>query len=253
MRVLVVDDDIVSRELLILLLRRQGYSVDGTDSGERALDLLKSARVSPPNIVLADLQMPGITGTELAGALRHVCGNGTTLLAMSGSPPIGTASQGYDDFLLKPFTMETFTAVVTRGRSTQPSKPVHSHVTVLDEATYEKLSQSMKPEKLKSLYHLCLGDAKQRIAAMRQAAAAGDNASYKREAHAIKGGCGMVGAMELQSLATAMENKGLAANHVATLDEFLLACERLEVMLNARENASITTSTRGSSGEAAHE
>jgi HPt (histidine-containing phosphotransfer) domain-containing protein len=86
---------------------------------------------------------------------------------------------------------------------------------------------------------MCLDDVARRIATMREAASAGNETSYKREAHAIKGGCGMIGATELQRLATAMENKGLTANHVATLDEFVVAQERLKRMLNARETATM--------------
>jgi HPt (histidine-containing phosphotransfer) domain-containing protein len=76
---------------------------------------------------------------------------------------------------------------------------------------------------------------------MRRAAAEGDDAAFKREAHAIKGGCGMVGALELQKLATSMEQRGLRDDDVATLDEFLVACERLRRMLIAHTSISIGT------------
>jgi HPt (histidine-containing phosphotransfer) domain-containing protein len=70
---------------------------------------------------------------------------------------------------------------------------------------------------------------------MRQAAANGDDATYKREAHTVKGGCGMVGALEMQTLATSMEKRGLSDDHVASLQQFAVACERLRGMLIARE------------------
>ena len=76
---------------------------------------------------------------------------------------------------------------------------------VLDEAIYRKLAGSMRHTQLEQLYALCLTDAEARIDRMRQAASKGDDAAYRREAHAIKGGCGMVGAIELQTLATSME------------------------------------------------
>jgi HPt (histidine-containing phosphotransfer) domain-containing protein len=73
---------------------------------------------------------------------------------------------------------------------------------------------------------------------MRSSASAGDDAAYRREAHAIKGGCGLVGALELQSIAASEENAGITANHVATLDEILAAAERLKRMLVAQRNHS---------------
>jgi HPt (histidine-containing phosphotransfer) domain-containing protein len=88
---------------------------------------------------------------------------------------------------------------------------------------------------LERLYALCLADAEARLAVMRQAASNGDDATYRREAHAIKGGSGMVGATELQTLATSMEERGLRDDHVASLDEFIVACERLRGMLVERE------------------
>jgi HPt (histidine-containing phosphotransfer) domain-containing protein len=93
----------------------------------------------------------------------------------------------------------------------------------------------LRPPQLKQLYTLCLADAEHRIETMRQAVFADNNNAFKREAHAIKGGCGMVGALELQTLATSMEERGLSDDHVASLKEFIVACERLRGMLIARE------------------
>jgi len=79
---------------------------------------------------------------------------------------------------------------------------------------------------------MCLTDSARRLTAMRQALMAGDDAAYRRGAHAIKGGCGMVGAVELAKLAAEMEIIGLPAEHDATpFDRFLAASARLERML----------------------
>ncbi len=93
----------------------------------------------------------------------------------------------------------------------------------------------MRPPQLQKLYELCLSDMETRLETMRSAASSGDDPTYKKEAHAIKGSCGMVGAMELQTLATSMEKHGLSDDHVASLKEFIVACERLRGMLVARE------------------
>ncbi len=188
--------------------------------------------------------MPGISGNALAAQLREVCSACTTLLAMSASEPGEEARRTFDGFLLKPFTMDDLAAAiaggsreVTDGASGQDGDALDEAICDLDEAIYEKLAASMKQEQLKQLYALCLGDAEKRIARMRQAASEGDDDAYRREAHAIKGGCGMVGALQLQNIATSMEKQGLCVtNHVATLDEFMLSCERLRRILIAHEN-----------------
>ena len=103
-RVLVVDDDALSREVFALLLQDAGYAVETADSGDAALLYLQTAH--PPDVVLADLQMPGTAGSELALRLRSLCGPATTLLAMSASEPDNASDQEFDGLLLKPFTME---------------------------------------------------------------------------------------------------------------------------------------------------
>jgi len=113
-RILVVDDDALSREVFSLLLQRQGYVAETADSGEAALLHLRAAMDDLPKVVLADMQMPGIAGDELARRLREVCGARTMLLAMSGSDSEEEAKREYDGFLLKPFTMEELAAAIER-------------------------------------------------------------------------------------------------------------------------------------------
>jgi CheY-like chemotaxis protein/HPt (histidine-containing phosphotransfer) domain-containing protein len=230
-RVLVVDDDEVSREVIALLLAGEGYKVDKAESGDAALRQLGARTSFLPRIVLTDVQMPGIAGSELARRLRERCGDGAALLAMSGSLPEEKVRLAFDGFLRKPFTMAEVKAAIAgcsvdAGKDGIPGK-------ALNEGIYEKLAESMPPERLKQLYALCLEDAERRVTAMRQAAVEGDDAALRREAHALKGGCGMVGAEELQNLATSMETRGLDdANHVASLKEFMVACERLRRILD---------------------
>ncbi|MEO6805655.1 MAG: response regulator [Edaphobacter sp.] len=251
LQVLVVDDDALSREVLALLLEHAGYAVETVDSGDAALLHLQSTR-PPPGVILTDLQMPGTTGRELAKRMRILVGSASMLLAMSASIPEDGSHSEFNGFLQKPFTIEKLTAAIagnqlnpaakTNDRKTDDRKP-----TVLDEAVYRKLAASMRPSQLEQLYALCLGDAETRLAKMRLAASARDDAAYRREAHAIKGSCGMVGAIELQTLATSMEQHGLSDDHIASLDEFLVASQRLQGMLVANE----TTHNRASevSGE----
>src|SRR5437867_341227 len=90
-RLLLVEDDELSRELLALKVAAHGYRVETADSGDAALLHLRQARQDPPHAVLADLQMPGTSGLELARLLRVASGAAgsreTLLLAMSASRP----------------------------------------------------------------------------------------------------------------------------------------------------------------------
>jgi CheY-like chemotaxis protein len=235
LRVLVVDDDALSREVFSLLLGKAKYEVETAESGDKAVGLLEEG-IAVPDVILTDLQMPGITGNQLARRLRELSHPGTVLVAMSATAPEGQSASEFDGFLLKPFTMEAFDIAVKSPRTeSSETAPGIAGSIVLDEGIYRNLARSMPAAKLGQLYAMCLTDAETRIGTMRVSASNGDDAAYKREAHAIKGGCGMVGALQLQTLATSMEERGLSDDHIASLDEFVLACERLRRMLIGHE------------------
>jgi CheY-like chemotaxis protein len=233
-RILVVEDDEVSREVLALLLQGEGYEVESVDSGDAALAHLQTTQPLP-GVVLTDMQMPGTTGDALARRVRDLCGSETLVIGMSASELEGGEGREFDGFLLKPFGMETLSKAISGGRSAGGRDRSGEEEGVLSRVVYEKLAGSMPRPRLEQLYALCLTDAENRIASMRQAASDGDDGAYRKGAHAIKGGCGMVGAIELQSLATSMEERGLCDDHIASLDEFTLACERLRRILVAHE------------------
>jgi CheY-like chemotaxis protein len=235
-RVLVVDDDEVSREVLSVLLQGEGYQTEAVDSGEAALMYLKMVRPLP-EVVLADMQMPGTSGDELARRMRETCGAGRELE--------GDAGREFDGFLLKPLSMEELAAAIAGGTAARERRQKDAGVTVLDEAVYGKLSAAMRPVKLNELYALCVNDAEARIGRMREAATDGEDGAYRREAHALQGGCGMVGAREMQALATSLEQRGLRGDHVASLDELTMACERLRRILIEHAGGHIRTEVSG--------
>jgi HPt (histidine-containing phosphotransfer) domain-containing protein len=98
----------------------------------------------------------------------------------------------------------------------------------------------MPSPQLQEMYTLCINDARKRIAGMRKLAVERDGVQFIREAHAIKGGSGMLGATELHRLAAALEVCGLSSEQqessreVNSLDELCAACDRLERMLGSR-------------------
>jgi CheY-like chemotaxis protein len=63
-RILIVEDNADSRELLALMLRRSGYDIAEAATGLAAID---QARATHPDLVIMDLGLPGITGDEATG------------------------------------------------------------------------------------------------------------------------------------------------------------------------------------------
>jgi CheY-like chemotaxis protein len=225
--VLVVDDDPISRELVGVLLEAEGYAVQLVESGEEAIEYLKqNAQV---DAVLTDMQMPGLSGAELVAELRKVAKSGVRLIAMSASQPDPKKLKGFDGFLLKPFEAEDFTkALEAAPKANSASSPdATSEDAVLNAAVFEKFAASMKRPQLMELYAACIEDSRCRIEVMRTS----DDAVFRKEAHAIKGACSMLGAVRLAKMAAAMESAGGCDSVDATLDEFLRECDALEGML----------------------
>jgi len=249
--VLVIDDDPVMRELLTLLLGAEGHSVITADSGEDALALLSSLPpTKKPSVLLVDLNMPGLSRAPLAVRLRQACPPPALLFVMSASRPTKAEAAAFDAFLSKPFGVADYEAAVEKARSstvnleaaaepspaspaTETSSPAESsEVPALNEAIYSKLSTVMGAAQLPQIYNMFLDDTPSRIDRMSEAADQRDEATFVREAHAIKGGCGMLGATELHALAGRMEAGGLKCSLL--LNDLRAAAARLRRILEER-------------------
>lgn len=66
-KVLIVDDEIDSLKLIGLLLESKGYQVMAAQNGERAIE---KALQEPPDLVILDVMMPGMSGYEVCRRLR---------------------------------------------------------------------------------------------------------------------------------------------------------------------------------------
>lgn len=241
-RILVIDDDEVVCQLLDMMLAMEGHAVTTSLTGHAGIALLQQAGAAY-DVVLCDQQLPDIGTEELAASLAAVRPEGTLLIAMSATAPEEGAVSHFDTFLLKPFQPEALGPAVERARAARShgstaalDAPVHNSEggagCELDEKIFGTLRNTLPPAQLLELYSMTLNDVAERVERMRTALEAGDTGQYQREAHAIKGGCGMVGAVELRELATKAE--GGSPESTPPLEDFLRAGERLQRILNRR-------------------
>lgn len=230
-RVLAVDDDPVSLAVTAVLLEAEGCAVLQAESGEAALEL---AAAHAPDCVLADLRMPGLSSTELALSLRQVVPR-ARLFAMSATPP--PHLEGYDGILKKPLSPESLqaafadSAIVTDTDTVLPRKAEGDGV--IDPGVFNRLLKSIQASGVEEIYDVFLHDTRQRLAAMRS----GDPATVRREAHTIKGGAGMVGAVLVARAAAAVE-AGIddPGDRRLKLDEIEAHCRSTEIILKQRLN-----------------
>ncbi len=114
-KVLVIDDEEISRISCERILTRIGIETTKTASGREGLDLLMR---NPYDLVLVDLKMPEMDGMEVARRIRNYDPNIVTII-ITGYATIETAvtaiKEGAYDYLPKPFTPDELVIVVQRG------------------------------------------------------------------------------------------------------------------------------------------
>jgi len=125
-RVLVVDDDLEMRELLVLVLETQGLVVTSAGTGAEAI---AEARRTDPDLVTLDLTLPDADGTDVCRELRTF--TDAYIVMISGRSDqvdrLTGLDVGADDYLVKPFSPQEVrarvAALLRRPRASQQTTP----------------------------------------------------------------------------------------------------------------------------------
>jgi len=132
-RVLVVEDEPDIRDLLVLHLERDGYTVTTCKSGAEGLRL---ARGAPPDLILLDLMLPEMDGLEVCRRLRQdpvTQAVPIVMLTARGDEVdrVLGLELGADDYVVKPFSPRELVARVRAVlRRSRPMTPVSALVTI---------------------------------------------------------------------------------------------------------------------------
>ena len=126
-RVLVVEDDGDVRDLVAQWLRASGYEVLVADSGQTALAVVDEHGL--PHLAVLDVDMAGMDGVELLGALRQRSAGMPALFltVLWSGPDIGRMHDAGGEYMAKPFTAAKLRAAVRRlleGSSPGRSRPL---------------------------------------------------------------------------------------------------------------------------------
>jgi CheY-like chemotaxis protein len=113
-RVLVIDDDEPIRVLFATALERRGYDVSTAPSGDGGVE---AAIRMIPDLILLDLEMPGMDGWETLSALRAqplLAATPVVLITARELDLDAIVRAGFDDYLRKPVLIGRLTAAVER-------------------------------------------------------------------------------------------------------------------------------------------
>ena len=145
-KILIVDDEPQIRRVLRTTLTSQGYTVTEARTGEEAFEQVRNER---PDLILLDVNMPGISGLETCREIRASSDIPIIMLTVRGTEhdKVQALDAGADDYVVKPFGSEELMARIRAGlrraATTENFPPFVSHDLKID---FEKRSILVKGE-----------------------------------------------------------------------------------------------------------
>ncbi len=227
--ILVVEDYETNQQVAISHLQSVGHTVELAANGE---DALKAVREKKYDLILMDIQLPGLNGYQITREIR----SGSTLntqvpiLAMTAHVSDDSKQKcrevGMNDVVGKPLRRKVFLAVVDQWLQPGRSSPTAERRAVAEEVAPPKNDEPIdlkravrefadNAEMVHRMTAIFLENVEQQIVKIRQAVKNGETEVLWREAHAIKGGAANLAAQPLSEAASRLEKE---AHGNATID-----------------------------------
>lgn len=247
LRLLVVEDNALNRQVASELLAGEGAEVSLAEGGLEGVQLAQTAQ-PPFDAILMDIQMPDIDGLEATRRIRlHPAHQTQPIIAMTANASNTDRDQclaaGMNDHVGKPIDIEKLVAVICQWcglETTQPStiavdEPIEDQTAIL-----RRFGGNLTL--LRSMLEIFPADLHQQLDQLRGHQQHGDTNAMLRSLHSLKGSSGTIGARQL-SMHFAHLEKQVAEDarpfleHGAWLDEARQqlrdSCERLQAMFAA--------------------
>jgi PAS domain S-box-containing protein len=233
-RVLLVEDEDVSREVALRVLSRRGHAVTSASNGRQALALWEATSASF-DIIVTDISMPEMSGLELTRAVRQregSSGKRIPIIAMTANAMKGEAErcieEGMDGYIPKPIQRQEFLRMIEQSsrRPTVPepasAPPAAPPACDLNEllAAYDNETSFVA-----RLINMFFSVYQEELPKLRSAVATRDAREVARAAHRIKGSVGNLKGKTLQNVAKTLEMSARAGD-VANLPQLFVELER---------------------------
>lgn len=252
--VLVVEDEVVNRDVVCQMLAHFGYAVSAVDNGYAALAFIRQTHC---DLVVMDCRMHDMDGLEATRRLRagEAGPNGVDVPIIALTAQAFTADReacmaaGMNDFLSKPVDIDTLISTVerwgrrrTRGmasdqtQATTPGQLPSSAPLVFDQtvlAALPMVADGTQPEYGEVVLGMYFKSLPEFLAVIRKAVLLGDMQTAQRAAHSLKSSSAAVGAMSMAACAAEAEAQLGGGHHNLSLlpSRFDTEFERLCHML----------------------
>lgn len=206
LKVLVVEDVALNREVVSGLLERDGHRVWLAEEGEQAL---RQCAAQTFDLILLDVHLPGMSGVELCKRLRSLDGPNRTArifaLTASVQPALvrGYLDAGMDGVLAKPLKLDNLRKALREQRSTPP--PVHED-SAMDWPLLQTHRDLLGEQKVQGLLAVLRESILQHREALREAIGAEDGTEVAHLAHRLAGSCDSLGFRALANALRSLED-----------------------------------------------
>ena len=199
LHVLVAEDNVVNRTLIVRLLEKEGCEVSVVGNGREALDKVQSNDI---DLVLMDLEMPEMDGLEATQRIRErekQTGKHAPIIALTAHALTGDRQRcldaGMDGYVAKPIRPRSLFAAITRLVPTQP--------------LMRRRRQKTRPviDRHADLMEMFTESSRNELTGIQQALNRKNYNKVRALAHSIAGAAGVVGAKEISRLARDLESQ----------------------------------------------
>jgi len=207
LRILLAEDNPVNQQVATAMLLKRGHQVDVVSNGREAVDAVVRGGY---DVVLMDIQMPGMDGFEATEKIRALPqGRTLPIIALTAHALSGERERclerGMSGYLAKPFKAHDLFAAV-EGRGAQPADTAAAPSPAVDLAAFRRtMEEAGAAEAVDGILETFVATLPQRLEALVTAARGTEAEPLQRAAHAFKSAAGTIGAGHLAALLEDME------------------------------------------------
>jgi CheY-like chemotaxis protein len=240
-RILLAEDNAVNRQVVIRLLEKRGHVITVATDGAQAVAM---TRKSSFDMVLMDIQMPGMDGYEATAVIRkdeESTGKHLPIIAMTAHAMEGDRQKclaaGMDDFVAKPIRVDELVKIIenhdrTPHEAAEPEANGNSGQTAIDlDLALARVGGDT--DLLKEIAGLFCNQAPESMATIKRAMNAHDAVTIQRETHRLKGSIGNFASQAAFDAAQRLESLGTEGNFSEAVNAYALLEYELDRLLSA--------------------
>jgi CheY-like chemotaxis protein len=241
-KVLIAEDNPVNQRLAVALLTKRGHQTTVVETGQQALEALA---LESFDLILMDLQMPGMGGLEATAIIRaneQQHGGHIRIIAMTAHAMPGDRERclaaGMDEYLTKPIDARKLHALVDAGAVALPPATLEASVETATAFDRMEVLRRLEgdDELLREVIDLFIHDSASLIDRLRNAVERQDAGEVRAAAHRLKGAASNLAAGPVTDAARALEiigERGTLAEAMPAWQHLKQEADRLVVALRA--------------------